>query len=222
MGKATIVSVCPFAIREHKPGFAPPSYVVPEVEGEGIAVLHVNDGKHMVRLDSDRPPLEIITPAVVVATSVINDYTEAQMSYTAEQGPGLFAVEGHLDAEAIMSLHPSMVQKARDRMDRWFRALVLLADDEWTKFHQHRMITDKQRRAAEFLKIKREWVNPIPKADTMVECPVCLEQVPNRALMCGKCHVAMPGKEEELRKFFFVTGRKEEAAPSPLPSETAL
>ncbi len=207
MGKATIVSVCPFPIRETKAGMYPSSFVIEAAEEGEVAILFVKDGWYNVRLDDDRPPLKVVCPAEQVATSVIQDYAEAQLGYEADKGPGLFAVWDHLHAGQIEKLHGDKIDEARARQERWFRDLVLKANDEWSKFHQHRMITDTQRFAARSLKLAHEWVNPIPEAGSTVECPVCTTMVPAKALMCAQCHVAMPGKEEELKRHFFVLGR---------------
>lgn len=204
MGKATIVSVCPFPIRETKAGMYPSSFVIEAAEEGGIAILHVGDGWYSVRLDEDRPPLKVTCPAEQVAQSVINDYAQAQLGYTSDSGPGLFAVWDHLNAEQIMKLHENELEKAISRQVKWFRSLVMQANDEWAKFHQHRMITDTQRYAAKFLKLTHDWVSPVPEAGSIVECPVCTNSVPVKALMCANCHVAMPGKEEELKKHYFV------------------
>jgi len=157
----------------------------------------------MVILDSDRPPLKVSTPADEVAKSVINDFCTAQLGYTHDQGPGLFWVEDHIEEPIIRSLHDNELQRTIERQDRWFNALILQADDEWAKFHQHRMITDTQRHAAKHMEQKREWSDPTLKVEPTVECPVCLARVSPRALLCGTCRVVMPGKEVELSQFAF-------------------
>lgn len=204
MGKATIVSVCPFRISEHKAMLTPCTYTIPAVEEDVCSVLQIGDAFHMVILDVDRPPLRMTAPADEVARSVINDYAVAQIGYAVDRGPGLFYLEGHLFPAEIERLHPRELKESHARQDRWFRTLILQADDEWMKFHQHRMITDTQRTAARYMKLKRDWTDPIPQAGSVVECPVCTSQVPARALMCANCRAAMPGKEEELKRFTFL------------------
>ncbi len=203
MSKATIVSVCPFAISEHKAGFYPCSYTILAAEKGGLSVLPVVDGYFMVILDSDRPPLRVSTPAEDVAKSVISDYATAQLGYTHDRGPGLFWVESHVEEPIIRSLHSYELQRAIERQDKWFEALILQADDEWAKFHQHRMITDTQRHAAKHMDQDREWSDPTPKMEPTIECPVCLNKVSTRALLCGTCRVVMPGREAELEQFTF-------------------
>src|SRR5512141_3254891 len=101
-GKATIVCLDPCGIREQKPGLIPPVYEIPPVKHGDFGILHVEDAFFFVYLAQFRGSIKVTTPALVLAKSICDDFTNAFQHGTSPNAqPGLFFVPGHATKEEI-------------------------------------------------------------------------------------------------------------------------
>lgn len=200
-----VVSVFPFAINEDKPGVIPRYYHIPPVKQGDIEILKI--GSTMMLIDlADRPEkLKVDVSPAIIATSLIRDFATSQLAYDSESAPGLFAVSGQgLTKDKIKKEYPEEIERARQRQNNWFRKLVFLADDDWSKYHQHRLVSNLQRIAAKNLGLEREWLVDVapPKA-----CPACGSSLPNaNVAVCFRCGAVI--NESLAKTFKFAVNQK--------------
>jgi len=185
---ATIVSLFPLPVFEKKP-LIPSIYQV-EASTEELQpkILKVGEGIFHVYLDEFRGSMTIRTPAITVADSVVRDFLDGQYLYSEEARPALWTVPGEWTLEEI--------QRDKDQKERifrehslqleWFKRLIFIADDEWSKHHQHRMITEVQRIAAKRLKFNREWALEF-KPENITDCPGCGTAISKKVAVCREC-----------------------------------
>lgn len=200
----TVVSCCPFEIKEWKPSVQPETFLIPAAPDNGVSVLHVDKTKRVdYRLN---PSGEGITELVPIedeemCRSIINDYCIAQLiGSTPESGPGLFFVEGKHTAEEVEILFAAEIKIARQRHQNWCIALVRLADDDWQNYHQYKFIGDPQIMAAHYLNIQREWLVK-PQEIAQVKCPACMSYVNSRAVICLNCKYILKPEEHSKLQF---------------------
>lgn len=185
---ATIVSLFPLPVFEKKP-LIPSIYQVPASKEElRPEVLVVNEGMFHVYLDEYRGMLTIRTPALTIADSVVRDFLDGQYLLSEESRPALWSIPGEWTALELFGDkdQKERVYKEHSLQLEWFRRLIFIADDEWNKFHQHRMITEVQRIAAGRLKLNREWALEF-KPDNLTDCPGCGTTINKKVAVCRDC-----------------------------------
>lgn len=94
------------------------------------------------------------------------------------------------------------VSAARDQQRRWWRLIYQRAVDSWSRYHQHKMITDRQRDAARALFASGEiaqlpeWVTITRAQSDRMECPMCGEDIKRNAKICHFCRTRLDGGDE--------------------------
>jgi hypothetical protein len=185
---ATIVSLFPLPIFEKKP-LIPAIYQVEASRTElEPKILTVKEGMFHVYLDEYRGMLTIRTAALTIAESVVRDFLDGQYLLSAEARPAIWVVPGEW---TVSELFVDKEQKDRLLVENalqleWFKRLIFIADDEWSKFHQHRMITEVQRIAAARLKFNREWALEF-KPENISDCPGCGSTINKKVAVCREC-----------------------------------
>jgi hypothetical protein len=200
--KTTIVSLLPYQLHESKPTLYPSEYVIPAVGlGEEIQTLVIDDADSLVYLDSERGSLRVKTSSEEIAQSIIQDYTRSVLAYGDNCRPGLFYLSGDWNSTEILKAQPEELIKAKEFQHNWLVALVRIADDDWSKFHQHKMISDIQRLAAKTLNLNRDWITVVP--DEAQLCPMCRTRVDPLAVLCMNCKFVLnEEKYAQYRKRF--------------------
>lgn len=210
MGNCTVVSLMPLPLMETKPQIMPGYFQIPPAKYGDLQVLQVGESIHW--MDSPfhgMPAVKLTEPPKAIAKSIVNDFIEGQLGTDTDTAPGLFWVEGHWSAQEIKERYPELVANAKARQDRWFVNLIRLADDDWEQNHQHRMISDIQRRAAKSLGMAREWINVALDA-AMLQCPMCKELVRPDAVVHASCgYILKPKEHAEMMN----PKKKKEALP---------
>jgi hypothetical protein len=203
--KATIVSIAPFQLINNQPGMTPIRHTIPAADPKvGFSILHVNNGYA-------HEPIPLSDPirmshreiyASDLAYSIIYDRTHNQLSYGPDAYPGLFFVPGHLTVQDVLDKHKVELKKVNETQNNWFMRLVMEADDDWQKYHQHRMITSTQRLAAKSLGLKRDWITVLEpmESPTTIPCPACFTDIHPDSLICANCKTVLKPAEHE-RKF---------------------
>lgn len=214
MGKCTVVSTLPFGLSEDKYGLIPFRYLIPPAPKEGISVLVVQDGYHMYQIplsDDKAPPMKIVDLAEKIAEGLCADYIGANLAVNYEvlengaiSAPGLFWLEGALSVVQVTAGYGDRVKQARNNTMAWFQNLVKIADDDWSKTHQHRTITDLQRSACRNLGLEREWNFNVFDM-TLTLCWACKTSVNPTAIICSGCKSILNIDEYNKNKHRFVT-----------------
>ena len=185
---ATIVSLFPLPVFEKKP-LIPAIYKVDAAIGElQPKLLVVREGMFHVYLDEFRGMMTIRTPALTIADSVVRDFLDGQYMLSDEARPALWTVPGEWTLDELIedSDQAERIHREHNIQLEWFRRLIFVADDEWSKFHQHRMITEVQRIAAARLKLVREWALDF-KPENITDCPGCGIAINKKVAVCREC-----------------------------------
>lgn len=202
----TVCSIAPFPLSEKKPGLYPGEFIIPACKDmfEDVEVLTIEECRFYVYLDLERGSFPVRASAEQVAVSIINDYINAQIAVSDGCYPGLFLVPGRATKKQV--LDGNLIQEARNVQMRWYESLVKLADDDWSRYHQHRVITDIERHAAKAMNLEREWIISIPEhirnADQVV-CLVCRSQLEPETILCPQCNfIINPEAFEKIKHRF--------------------
>ena len=185
---ATIVSLFPLEVVEKKP-LIPSVYQLDASRSDSEPeILTVREGIFHVYLDEYRGMMTIKTPAITVAESVVRDFMDSQ--YMAEEiaRPALFCLPGEWTLNELLANNEQQARMEAEvrKQYEWFKRLILVADDEWSKFHQHRMITEVQKIAAMRLRLNREWaVEYTPENN--IDCPACGVLINRKVAVCKDC-----------------------------------
>lgn len=196
--KSTIVSLYPLEFHEYVPGLFPSLYEIPPSDGQIPQVLHVGEAFYLIEVGEDRPSVRITKSADAIANSLVQDFMTSSMHIDEEARPAIFVIHDEVDANTVLKTHGAKVQQAIKMQKNWFTKLVRLADDEWQKYRQHRVITDLFRIAARQLKLDREWLDI--KTDT-ISCPGCGMAVNPVQALCGHCRVIINQEAYKSLKF---------------------
>lgn len=184
---ATVISICPFPIEETKPGIVPNIFHIPPVAPNDIEVLHISDKVYYrQRVPIVGNILEIPIPAAQVAESIINDRLTGQLLYSPTSKPGLFWVPGTYTKDEAKIKFAKEIKEATEFQNQWYLDLVKLADDDWNKYHQHRLITDLQRHAGRVLGLERDWLVEAIIASEK-KCLACYSSMHVNAVICPTC-----------------------------------
>jgi len=184
----TIISACPFPIDEKKPGLQPGVFKIPaaKLERQDIEVIVVKSGSYPVYMDHDRGSFVVEEKLETIAMSVVEDLCNAVLAADYLARPAIFWVSGEYTKEEAKEEFHDQIMDAIQKQAEWFRRLVQLADDDWSKTRQHKFITDIQRYAGKALGLQREWlIKPLTVATQ--ECPGCAKDISGKALKCSFC-----------------------------------
>ena len=205
LNKVTIVSVLPWEVKnEFKPGVYPSYYTIPAADEKyGFATLAIGPGKAYTYLDENRGSLPRRIPPEEIAAAVIRDYCHAKQCFTPDAGPGMFYLRGTPKKSEIKRDYSEVLENMVARQNLWFEALAKIADDEWAKFRQHKLISMDQRRAAEALNYSPEWAIDVKSSAAWVKCGLCRVKIPNDAIVCPNCHTVL-----NKAAFEAITGKK--------------
>lgn len=110
---------------------------------------------------------------------------EVEREYAAIGGVFSYAGTGEPSAEKL--------GQARAAQRVWWQKEYQKAVDSWSRYHQHKMLTDRQRDAArELFKLGEiaalpEWVTVTRQQSERLECPHCGESIKRIAKVCHFC-----------------------------------
>lgn len=197
--KVTFVSVVPREIRLPQPHINPSMYVIPAAKN-GPEILIIGEATHFVYMGEGRQ-LQQTEPAYKIADALINQYVNSQLCIGEDTAPGVFWVPGVNNKEDIKKKHQEQLSRAYAVQKNWFTALVREADDVWTKFHQHKSISELQREACKALDLKRDWMI-VPADENVKKCPACGSAILlDTAFVCATCHyIINPLLAEQAKK----------------------
>jgi hypothetical protein len=94
------------------------------------------------------------------------------------------------------------ISAARERLTEFYRRQVAAADADWSRHHNHNLLSDVQRRAARYLGVDREWLF---EPEKLVDCPACGERIKPGVAVCRGCGAVLDA--EKARQFGLDTGQ---------------
>jgi hypothetical protein len=191
---STIASLLPFQLIESKPGLNPNEYTIAPAENGKFALTIIpNNVFYNVNPDplSDAKEIrhiQVPVRSIELAQSIIQDYINSLLGVMPPDAvPGLFAVPGDWDNKTEFAVkHAKEILIYKNAQNQWFKNLVDIADDTWSKTRTPFGISDMQRSAAEMLGFKRDWLSPLPNEEAE-KCPVCQNVVNFGAVKCISC-----------------------------------
>lgn len=196
----------PLEIVERKPGVIPSEFVVAAGSSSKPSLTHIEPGRFTVYMDSDRGSFPVPVAAETLAQSIVHDFCVTQLAFSDEAGPGLIAF-GELLTEKDLALpkYAKVLSELKARQDRWFKMLVAMGDDDWSRHRRHGTISSLQRMAAKELNLEREWLflsdTPEQDVSAVTLCPACKALVAPGASVCQTCRCVM--NKAEADKFQF-------------------
>lgn len=202
----TVVSIVPFELKESKPGLIPGNFIVPASDGKNPVCLIVKEARHNVYLDDSRGSLPIRDASDEVARSIVDDFIDSQLGRTETAYPGIFWVPGEHTPESIKKEHSIRLAQAAMAQKEWFNNICKIADDDWSRYRRHNVISDFQRKAGEFLGLRREeheWMSP---ALTMSSerCPSCQTLVTPGTVICQVCKFVLDKNKYKAEDYALV------------------
>ncbi len=184
--KATVVSMFPLEINEHKPGLYPGYFVIPAAPAGQLSYLAVGDAVYYQETKNDIMTT-VRTPFHVLAESIVSDFMRSQIGRIVDYAePGIFWVPGAYRSErTIRETFAEQVDDANRKQLKWYEELVKIADDTYSRTHRHTSISALQRLAAQHLGYQRQW--SIRTNDSANTCKFCKAETPYGAVKCPTC-----------------------------------
>lgn len=199
---STVISLVPFPINEEKPGLFPPRFQIKASDMKTPEILHVSTCGHFVYLDESRGSLRVPDPSDLVARSICEDYIESQLCIDDEARPALFWVPDEVTAEQVLDQFKVEIVRRLLSQKKWFLNICKLADNDWSRYHQHNVISDMQRKCATFIgwtKEAHEWMEPHITMDS-ITCPYCGVSVSRSIPLCPNGHVVNAKLFKEIQE----------------------
>lgn len=196
MSKSTIVSLIPFDINEQKPTY-PGNFFIPGAKEDDFETLVVGDVLAFKYIDEFRGTDKINIDSADLARAIIDDFVNSQLAIRTGEGiaPGIFFIPGEHSKIEIKTKFKEELLESKKKQTKWFEVLVKMADDDWEKTRQHRVISGIQRYAARYLNLDRIWLIE-PK---MTKCVACRSTVEAEAVICPTCKAILkPGQYKSL------------------------
>lgn len=177
---------------EKKPGLWPGEFRIPAGSVNKPGVLEVPTCYYGI-YQLDWKSIRVPEPSTVVANSIVRDYIAGQpcVFYGDETSPpalpGLCWKEGRLTSKVVAEELREDLDKLAVLQRNWFKNLVDMADDDFTKSPRRRAVSELQRHAARALAIQRPWLSEIE----MKNCIGCAQPVAVAAVFCPHCRTIL-------------------------------
>lgn len=199
----TVISLVPFLIEEQKPGLVPGKFVITPAKNNVPKVLIVEDSFYFVYIDADRKPMKQTSVSHEVARSIVEDYCNAQLGIEEGVGPALFHVAGVHTVADVQVDFADEIEAAIAKQKRWFINICQIADNDWQRYHQHNVISQFQREAAEIIgwrAAEHPWMSPMTTMDAQ-PCPACSLSNVKGTVICSNCKCILMAEEYKKLQF---------------------
>lgn len=221
LDRSTVVSIYPKLIDELKPTISPGRFIIKPGSMEKPSILVVGSSSWWHDVDVEQPMLEIPHSSIVIAESIIKDYSNGILGVDmGENMPGLFFVPGcKLDAANNIDNHATLawVQKeyknqfaiAERKQKSWYSVLIKLADSLWARSNGNPLaVSDDMRMAAREMNLAavKDWMKDFQMVD-MVRCKACGSLKNPQYPICPSCH--FPDPEHPMTASLLAMGKKE-------------
>jgi len=174
LDKSTLVSVYPKDINSENVTIQPGKFSIPAGNYENPSLLVIGPSSWWKDVGEDQPLLEIPVSSVVIADSVVNDWSKGLLAFGTESKPGFFFLPGDIGIKELKEKYKNHLDKALANQKRWFSALVQMADTLWSRTNGNPLgISDDMRLAARELGLNtKEWLANF-QAVEHVRCFAC-------------------------------------------------
>ncbi len=201
MDVSTVVSILPRKIVEIKHTISPGRFTIEPGTLDNPSLLLVGQSSWWREIDEESPFLEIPNGSIQVADSIIKDYCNGLLACNMSDAmPGLFFIPGEHTTDQIRKKHPFALPTAKAKQDKWYLALVKMADTFWARTNGNPLsISDDMRMAAEALNLKsKDWMKDFSMME-QVKCIACGSPRNPNFPICSVCKaVTDPVKAREL------------------------
>lgn len=199
MDKSTVISIHPEDILERKPTISPNRFLVPSGNYEHPGFLSVGPSSWWRDVDDESPLLEITTSSIQVAKSIVDDWACGLLGCDMSASiPGIFFVPGEIKTrEQLMLAHPTILDRARDKQQNWYKELLRIGDVYWAKSGGSPLAINREMRmAAQELGAVRDWTKNVTVFE-QVRCVACGAMRNPDYPVCGNCHAVVDKKRAE-------------------------
>lgn len=200
--ESTVISLVPFEIKAHKPGLYPPHFQIEASDMKTPQVLHVGTAYHFLYMDETRGSIRVPNPSDTVARAIVDDYVNSQLSIDDEARPALFWVPERISVDEVKEKFKVEIFKFLMKQKKWFLNVAMLADNDWSRYHQHNVISSFQRKCADFIgwnSQEHEWMSPQTTMRSSA-CPFCGISVPEGLPVCSNGHIVNPKLHREIEE----------------------
>lgn len=209
---ATVVSVFQRDVIHKLPGVYPGDFLFPAALPNDFTVTHIPQCAFYIDSGEDTPKFAVPQDPSLVAKSIVNDIFRANIETGPDAGPGIFMVDGWIRKapdlitpkdvaeykKEISVTHADLFVNVRRKQENWAKRLVKMADNDWSKTHSHRVISDNHIWAAQYLGLNREYTN-LEKVQQTANCPACDSSIRPGVAVCFVCKAVL---NPELAKKF--------------------
>lgn len=193
--KATIVSIFPVHIEEHKYTVQPHKFIIEPGTYEKPSLLVVGSSSWWLQPEG-QPPVEILCSSVEIAEAVVNDYCRGLLGCDMEgKTPGLFWIPKAIKLKDLMSDYKAQLDIVNQRQRNWYHELVKLADSLWSRSQNPILIWDVMRLAARELGLlNKPWIHDTIAIEK-VPCFACGSFKDAKYPVCPVCRAIDPNHE---------------------------
>lgn len=188
--KSTIISIFPKHIIEFKYTIVPGRFEIEAGTYDNPKLLVVGPSSWWREFDEEQPLLEITNHSLQIADSVVRDYCNGVIGYSPDDAsPGLFYLNGEFTINEARKDYRSSFERAREMQDKWFKALIKMADSLWARSNGNPLaISDDMRMAAvQTGQTVKDWMKDF-RMNEMVRCLACGNLKNPEYPVCSTCH----------------------------------
>lgn len=213
---ATIVSIFPMNIDENKYTIWPGKFKLEAGSVLNPSVLTIGPSSWFFDRDLELPIQEMVTGAVVIAESVINDYCSGLLEVAMpDRMPGLFFVPGEETTDGIRTKYKSAIHAAQVKQNNWYQELVKQADGLWATSRNNPLaIWGIMKMAAKELGVDRPWLSDFKMAG-LIKCFACGNLRDPEFPICAHCKTIDMSHPKAGQ---IVTAQQNNLSVSPIPN----
>lgn len=198
--KATIISIFPKEIREHKATIQPGFFHIKSGSYDSPSILIVEPSSWFREVDENQPLLEIPESSIKIADSIVRDYCNGYLGCNmGDRMLGLFYVPGEYKSielfrkakfgENQLITGQDLLDAANVKQNNWFNELIKIADTDWARTNGNpRAVSDDARLAARLLgRSDKAWLKDFQAAE-LIQCTACGQLRNPRFPVCQHCN----------------------------------
>jgi hypothetical protein len=200
--ESTIFSICPTPIFETKPGIYPGTFKIAGcIDDSKPERLLIGSSHHLMTVGGRKQPVRIETASHVIAASIVRDFLESKINAIPGQCPGIAWVHGNISVSEFIIKHKDVHDRMKDDQKHWFLKLCKDTDNDWAKYHNHRVVVDEAKFAAKLFGLKPEWLTTEEVSLNFINCPSCSTPNNTANAVCTNCRCILNEDKFKSLKF---------------------